>query len=85
VSNKTFGDLNTSIELSLPLSDCLCKPHVLTEVIFALFHHHKMYNAHLPVVIKSLCIRRLSSCLVPFSQVGRHEGRNSSGDNIIAS
>jgi len=37
------------------------------------------------VVIKSLCIRRLSSSLIPFSQVGRHEERNSSGDNIIAS
>ena len=35
------------------------------------------------IVIKSLCIRRLSSSLVPFSQVGRHEERNSSGDNII--
>ena len=35
------------------------------------------------VVIKSLCIRRLASSLIPFSQVGRHEERNSSGDNII--
>ena len=35
-------------DLSLPLSDCLCKPHVLTEFIFILFRHHKSYNAHLP-------------------------------------
>ena len=32
VQYEDFGHSNTSFELSLPLCDCLCKPHVLTYV-----------------------------------------------------
>ena len=45
----SLGDLTTSFELSLPLFDCLCKPHVLTEVTIIFLHLHKLWNAHLPV------------------------------------
>ena len=34
--------LTTSSELSLPLFDCLCKPHVLTEVTIIFLHLHKL-------------------------------------------
>ena len=44
----SLGDLTTSFELSLPLFDCLCKPHVLTEVTIIFLHLHKLCNAHLP-------------------------------------
>ena len=36
------SDLDTSIELSLPLVGCLYKPNVLTEVTIISLHLHKL-------------------------------------------
>ena len=47
-SVSCFDDLTASIELGLSLFDCLCNPHVLTEVNIVSLHHHISWNTHLP-------------------------------------
>ena len=38
----SLDDLTTSFDLSLPLFDCLCKSHVLTNVTIIFLHLYKL-------------------------------------------
>ena len=75
-SSPTPESLTTSFELSLPLFDCLCKPHVLTEVTIIFLHLHKLWNAHLPAELAPLSFI-LRARTVPLRNLGACMSRES--------